>query len=230
MGADEIGVNAVVGEIEGDGALAYGGDDPAIGDRRPSLKVVDVADEVFIRTAGGEDVMHSASEACYGSSGTRRLLVDSLAHAAVFFVGNFEGGGVGREENGEWGISRQDFIVFEKPNVTYPELACARGGFPNAVQFHLPRFGVFPNPEEIVEGNGDEVSGGDGDGVGRGGGLFLDVLDKGDGDGELRDGGWVLAPESLQLLTERSNVASLTLEGETTFASQLNGRRDGCQG
>ena len=56
------------------------------------------------------------------------------------------------------------------------------------------------------------------------------MLDKGDGDDELRDGGWVLAPESLQLLTERSNVASLTLEGGTTFASQLNGRRDGCEG
>ena len=126
-------------------------------------------------------------------------------------------------------ISRQDFVL-EESHVTHTELACASGGLPFSIQFNFLQLGVFPNLEEVVEGNDNEVSYGNCDGVGRGGVCFVDVLDKGDEDGELGNGRRVLAAETLQLLTDRNNVATLTLGGGTMFASQVDGRGDGCQG
>ena len=41
MEADEIGIDSLVGKVEIDGAFVDVGDDTSVGDRRPSLEMVE---------------------------------------------------------------------------------------------------------------------------------------------------------------------------------------------
>ena len=125
-------------------------------------------------------------------------------------------------------MAGEDLAILEEAYVAYSELYGARGSAKGSIPFDKAGLSIFPDPQEIEEGDEGKVCyrlvAGSSGACG-----LVALLGDFDWDCELGDGRVVVASHSFNALLEWGDVFLRRFVEGARFISQFDGLGDGCQ-